>query len=75
MKIAIFTEKDYAFMFAEWAKLTAELQRARHTVAGLYLFPNKLGKNTGLQISLYYLRTFGFLVFLKLIFGKTTVRR
>lgn len=66
MKIAIFTEKDYTFMFAEWAKLIGDLQRAGHTVTGLYLFPSKLGKNTGVQISLYYLRTFGLLVFLKL---------
>lgn len=74
MKIAIFTEKDYTFMFAEWVKLIAELQRAGHTVAGLYLFPVKLGKNTGSQISLYYLRTFGLWVFLKLGWTSLTTR-
>lgn len=74
MRIAIFTEKDYTFMLTEWAKLVAELQRAGHTVVGLYLFPTKLGKNTGRQISLYYLRTFGLWVFLKLGFTAAATR-
>src|SRR3989344_6901740 len=71
MKIAIFTEKDYTFMFAEWAK---ELQHAGHTVVCLYLFPEKLGKNKGIQISLYYLRTFGLWVFFKLGWMSLTTR-
>lgn len=66
MRIAIFTEQDYTFMFPEWVKLVGELQNAGHSVVGFYLFPTKLGRNTGIRIPLYYLRVFGFFTFLKL---------
>lgn len=66
MRIAIFTEEDYTFMFESYMQLIAALKDHGHELVGIYLFPARLGKNTGVQIYLYYLRTFGFAVFVQL---------
>lgn len=66
MRVTIFTEPDYTFMFNGQVELVARLQNEGHEVCGIYVFPNRLGKYKGLGIYTYYLKTFGTGVFLKL---------
>lgn len=66
MRIAILTEEDYPFMFEPYIRLLEELTSKGHEVVGILLFPSVLGKYRGYKIHLYYLKTFGLVVFLKL---------
>src|SRR3989344_5584034 len=66
MRIAIFTEEDYTFMFKSYCKLVADLVAQGHTVVGLFTLPPKLGKYKNFNIYIYYLKTFGPIVFFKL---------
>lgn len=66
MRVAVFTEKSYSFLFDAWVRAIPRLRTAGHDVVGLYMFPPVLGKRKGLDIYRYYLATFGPWVFLRL---------
>jgi hypothetical protein len=57
-RIAIFTSNNYTWAFPSWTRTIPELIK-RYDVIGIYLFPEKLGKMKGAQISLWFLRIFG----------------
>ena len=65
LKIAIFTEQDYVFLFPAWKKFLESEEN--YEVVGIFVFPGVLGKHKGFKIPLYYLRAFGIITVLKLI--------
>ena len=69
LKVVIFTEQDYAFLFPAWKKFLDSEEN--YHVVGIFVFPNLLGKHKGLKVPLYYLKTFGIFTVLKLIWITT----
>ncbi len=62
-KIVIYTTSDYNWAFNTWKdSLPALLEE--YDVKGVLLFPDQLGGRKGMQIPLYYLKTFGFINFI-----------
>jgi methionyl-tRNA formyltransferase len=59
MRIALFSSDESMFLLPMWEKLLPELQ-AQHDVRGLWVFPDVMGKHQGLDVPLWYLKTFGF---------------
>lgn len=64
-KIAIFTKDDYIWLFPTWARTIPELIN-QYDVVGIYLFPEELAGMRGIQIPLWYFRTFGLYNFILL---------
>lgn len=62
MKIAIFTEAEYVYLYPAWQATLAALAREGHTIAGIWVFPDTLKGMRGMQIPMWYLRTFGLAV-------------
>ena len=58
MKIAIFTNEEYSFLFDAWRRTIVELRKS-HEVAGIWMFPDLLKNLRGIRIPFWYLRTFG----------------
>lgn len=73
MKIAIFTSEEYAFLYGAWRRTIPELRKS-HDVAGVWVFPDILKNLRGLQIPLWYARTFGFLTTAALAFRACSTR-
>ena len=65
IRIALFATDDTTWILPTCHK-TVEALQGDYEIAGVYLFPDKLGPYTGLQIPLWYLKTFGPLTVLKL---------
>jgi len=58
MRIAVFSSDERMFLLPMWEQLLPELQ-ARYDLRGLWVFPDVLGKHQGLDVPLWYLKTFG----------------
>jgi len=54
-------------MFEPFRQLLRDLKHAGHQTVGIFIFPAILGKYKGFRIYLYYLKTFGLSVFVKLV--------
>ena len=57
-RLAIFTARDYTWSIEAWTKTIPELKK-HYEVAGLYVFPDQLGRKKSMDIPFWYLRTFG----------------
>lgn len=66
MKIAIFTEEEYVYLYPAWVRSIAALEKAGHTIAGVWLFPSTLKGMRGGTIVRWTLRTFGWPVTVRL---------
>jgi hypothetical protein len=68
MRVAIFASEEYVFTFDMMKELIPRLRDEGHTVVGVVFLPDKLTKYEGIRIPLAYLKIFGIVVFLKLVF-------
>jgi methionyl-tRNA formyltransferase len=59
MRIALFSSDETIFLLPMWEQLLPKLQ-ACYDVRGLWVFPDVMGKYQGLDVPLWYLKTFGF---------------
>lgn len=66
MKIAIFTEEEYVYLYPAWVQSIVALSKAGHTIAGVWLFPSTLKGMRGGSIVHWTLRTFGLRVTVRL---------
>ena len=57
-RIAVFTSEDMVWNLPTW-KRAIPLLIEEHDVVGIYLFPERLTKLTGIGVLLWYLRVFG----------------
>ena len=57
-KIAFFLADDYTWNFPTYLKTVTKL-KAKHKVAGTWIFPDLLVNKKGVQIPLWYLDVFG----------------
>ena len=73
MKIAIFTNEEYSFLFDAWRRTIPELRKS-HEIAGIWVFPELLKDLRGFQIPLWYLRTFGLVTVLQLVIRSVATR-
>jgi hypothetical protein len=62
-RIVIFSTNDMTWLFPALVKTIPHLNE-NHDVTAIYLFPDRLGKNSGLKIPQWFLKVFGFYNFL-----------
>ncbi|WP_022851596.1 formyltransferase family protein [Limisalsivibrio acetivorans] len=62
MKIAVFCSDERNFALPAWRRVVEQLPPG-YEITGIYMFPDRMGKRTGLQIPLWYLKTFGIIDF------------
>ncbi len=65
LRAVIFTEEDYAFLFSAWKTFLDSEEN--YDVVGIFTFPAILAKHKGIHVPLYYLKTFGVVVVIKLV--------
>lgn len=64
-RIAIFSNDDLIWSLPTWIRTIPELEK-NYDVIGIFLFPELMGMNKGLNIPFWYLKTFGLYNFLLL---------